>query len=45
LVRASNTMPVLVLRFEGDSQEALERIKKQFAELLKKTKPDIRLPF
>ncbi len=45
LVRASNTMPVLVLRFEGDTQDALERIKNQFADLLKKTQPDIRLPF
>jgi phosphomannomutase/phosphoglucomutase len=26
LVRASNTQPVLVLRFEADSEEALERI-------------------
>jgi phosphomannomutase/phosphoglucomutase len=28
LVRASNTQPVLVLRFEADSQEALERIRR-----------------
>jgi phosphomannomutase/phosphoglucomutase len=27
LVRASNTQPVLVLRFEGTSEEALERAK------------------
>ena len=27
LVRASNTQPVLVLRFEGTSQEAMERAK------------------
>ena len=30
LVRASNTTPVLVLRFEADSEDALERIKAQF---------------
>jgi len=30
LVRASNTTPVLVLRFEADTEEALERIKAQF---------------
>ncbi len=30
LVRASNTTPVLVLRFEGDSAAALERIQAQF---------------
>ena len=30
LVRASNTTPVLVLRFEADNEEALDRIKAQF---------------
>lgn len=29
LVRASNTQPVLVLRFEADSESALERIQKE----------------
>ena len=29
LVRASNTLPVLVLRFEADSQEALEAIRSE----------------
>ncbi|MBI3575948.1 MAG: phosphomannomutase/phosphoglucomutase [Gammaproteobacteria bacterium] len=45
LVRASNTTPVLVLRFEGDNQAALERIQKRFRELLLATRPDIALPF
>ena len=27
LVRASNTQPILVVRFEADSEEALERIR------------------
>jgi phosphomannomutase/phosphoglucomutase len=30
LVRASNTTPVLVLRFEAETQQALERIRDQF---------------
>ncbi|GAB3042604.1 phosphomannomutase/phosphoglucomutase [Stenotrophomonas tumulicola] len=34
LVRASNTTPVLVLRFEADTEEALERIKTQFRDQL-----------
>jgi len=34
LVRASNTQPVLVLRFEADSSEALEGIKKEVADYL-----------
>lgn len=34
LVRASNTTASLVLRFEGDDEQALQRIKGQFAEAL-----------
>lgn len=45
LVRASNTTPSLVLRFEADSQEALLRIQDSFRVLMKKVKPDIELPF
>jgi phosphomannomutase/phosphoglucomutase len=30
LVRASNTTPVLVLRFEGQNQAVLQRIKEEF---------------
>ena len=41
LVRASNTTPVLVLRFEGHTQEALERIQKEVLAQLKRVKPDI----
>ncbi|MDR2299365.1 MAG: phosphomannomutase/phosphoglucomutase [Comamonas sp.] len=40
LIRASNTTPVLVLRFEGHSQEALHRIEAQMLALLKRVKPD-----
>lgn len=40
LVRASNTTPVLVLRFEGQTPEALERIRTQFLALVRNVKPD-----
>ncbi len=45
LVRASNTMPFLTLRFEADSEEGLQRIQSQFKELLLKVKPDIVISF
>ncbi|WP_372524217.1 phosphomannomutase/phosphoglucomutase [Sulfuricaulis sp.] len=45
LVRASNTTPVLVFRFEGDNQEALERIQKRFRELMLSVRPGMALPF
>lgn len=35
LVRASNTTPVLVLRFEADNKKALELIQNQFRSILK----------
>ena len=43
LVRASNTTPVLVLRFEGDSAAALERIQSQFMAALRAVKPDAQI--
>lgn len=43
LVRASNTTPVLVLRFEGQTPEALERIQKAFLELVLSVKPDAKI--
>jgi phosphomannomutase len=43
LIRASNTTPVLVLRFEGQTQAALERIEQQFMAELRKVKPDARI--
>lgn len=45
LCRASNTTPVLVLRFEGKSEEALERIKDSFRVALKQAEPSIVAPF
>ena len=40
LVRASNTTPVLVLRFEGQTAAALERIQADMLQLLRAVKPD-----
>ena len=40
LVRASNTTPVLVMRFEGQTQAALERIESEMLTFLKTVKPD-----
>jgi len=40
LVRASNTTPVLVLRFEGHTPQALERIQAQFMDVLRAVKPE-----
>ena len=45
LVRASNTTPSLVLRFEGDTKDALERIQGTFKELLLKIEPNLAIPF
>ena len=43
LVRASNTTPVLVLRFEGHTQEAMHRIEEKMLALLRTVKPDARI--
>jgi len=40
LIRSSNTTPVVVLRFEGQTPEALERISKEMTALLLSVKPD-----
>ncbi len=40
LIRASNTTPVLVLRFEGHTPEALHRIQEDMLTLLRSVKPD-----
>ncbi len=45
LVRASNTTPCLVLRFEADNPEALSRIQDQFREAMLAVRPDMSLPF
>jgi phosphomannomutase len=40
LIRASNTTPVLVLRFEGHTETALQRIDRDMTALLLRVKPD-----
>ena len=45
LVRASNTTPVLVLRFDADSRDALLRIQETFRDQLRALRPDLKLPF
>jgi len=45
LVRASNTTPVLVLRFEADNEDALLRIQQVFRGHLLALNPDLLLPF
>jgi phosphomannomutase/phosphoglucomutase len=45
LARASNTTPVIVLRFEADTAQALERIKDEFRTALQPLKPHAALPF
>ena len=45
LVRASNTTPILVLRFEADSEEALQRIKDIFRQQMLTINNKLTLPF
>lgn len=45
LVRASNTTPILVLRFEADNKEALARIRDEFRAHLSKVAPEITVTF
>ena len=45
LARGSNTTPVVVLRFEGENPEALERIQRDFARVILAAKPNAKLPF
>ncbi|OZI38784.1 phosphomannomutase/phosphoglucomutase [Bordetella genomosp. 5] len=45
LARASNTTPVIVLRFEAENAEALARIQHDFRQQLLKLAPHARLPY
>ena len=45
LVRASNTTPILVVRFDADTEEALARIKNTFRSQMLALRPDLELPF
>ena len=45
LMRASNTSPKLVLRFEGDTEDNLNQIKTLFEENFLRIFPDIKLDY
>jgi phosphomannomutase / phosphoglucomutase len=45
LARASNTTPVMVLRFEADDESALKRIQGEFRRVLQVSMPGRELPF
>ncbi|HAN55106.1 MAG TPA: phosphomannomutase/phosphoglucomutase, partial [Betaproteobacteria bacterium] len=45
LARPSNTTPVIVLRFEADTQSALEHIQADFRRVFLDAAPDLKLPF
>jgi phosphomannomutase/phosphoglucomutase len=45
LARASNTTPVIVLRFEADNEAALKRIQGEFRRVLHASLPGRELPF
>jgi phosphomannomutase/phosphoglucomutase len=45
LARASNTTPVIVLRFEAENAAALARIQGEFRRVLGAVKPGVALPF
>ncbi len=45
LVRASNTTPVLVFRFEAESEAGLKRIQDLFRALIARARPDLTVPF
>ncbi|AUM12775.1 phosphomannomutase/phosphoglucomutase [Ketobacter alkanivorans] len=45
LIRASNTTPVLVARFEGDTEAALENVKSVFREQLLAVEPSLNISF
>ena len=45
LMRASNTTPVIVLRFEANTEAALKRIQAQFRDVIWGVAPNVALPF
>jgi phosphomannomutase / phosphoglucomutase len=45
LARSSNTTPVVVMRFEAETQEALQRIQVDFRRVVLAAKPDAQLPY
>lgn len=45
LARASNTTPVVVLRFEADNEAAMRRIQEDFRKAILAARPDAALPY
>jgi phosphomannomutase/phosphoglucomutase len=45
LARSSNTTPVIVMRFEAESQQALQHIQAEFKNVITAAKPDAVLPY
>ena len=45
LLRASNTTPSLVIRFEADTDEALARIQSEFRKVMTETDASVTVPF
>jgi phosphomannomutase/phosphoglucomutase len=45
LARASNTTPVIVLRFEAETEAGLKRIQEDFRRVLTAAKSDVALPY
>ncbi len=45
LVRASNTTPCLVVRFEADSDEAIKKIQARFSDAMKAVDSSVEIPF
>ena len=45
LVRASNTTPCLVLRFEGKNKKAMAKVQEKFREVLTSIDANLKLPF
>ncbi len=45
LARPSNTTPVIVLRFEADTEQGLQRIQSDFRAIFNQAAPHLKLPF
>jgi phosphomannomutase / phosphoglucomutase len=45
LARPSNTSPYIILRFEGENEAVLERIKSEFRGAIQQVIPDAQIPF
>jgi phosphomannomutase/phosphoglucomutase len=45
LIRASNTTPTIIMRFEATTQQQLESIQERFSNLILSVRPGLELPF